>query len=62
MDTFTAVMMVEGQVDAEEHELIEAWQYLIDTGTVWQLQGSFGRKAMDLIDLGICYDPEPHAA
>jgi len=62
MDSFTAVMMIEGQVDAEEHEVLDAWQYLIDTGLVWQLQGSFGRKAMDLIDQGICYDPEPHAA
>jgi hypothetical protein len=35
-------------------ELIEAWQYLIETSLAWSLQGSFGRFARDLIDQGIC--------
>ncbi len=62
MDSFTAVMMIEGQVDAEEHEILDAWQYLIDTGLVWQLQGSFGRMARDLIEQGICYLPNSEEA
>ena len=39
---------------AEDDEEIEAWQYLIDTGMAWQLQGWFGRTAKRLIDEGYC--------
>jgi len=38
-----------------EEELNEAWQYLIDTGLCWKLQGWYGRCAQDLIDAGICH-------
>ena len=31
-----------------------AFQYLIDTGIVWGLQGWYGRTATDLINAGIC--------
>lgn len=55
MDTFTACMIVEGVEEAEEYEILEAWQYLIDTGVVWTLQGFYGRMARDLIERGICY-------
>ena len=55
MDTYTAVMICEGVEEPEsEEQAIEAWQYLIDTGIVWQLQGWFGRTATCLIDQGIC--------
>lgn len=56
MDTFTAISIIEGleEVDGEQ-EVIDAWQYLIDTGTVWSLQGYYGRTARALIDEGICY-------
>ena len=61
--TFTpcsATMIAEGTEDAESQEhLIAAWQYLIDTGIVWQLQGWFGRKARELIDAGECYLEQP---
>jgi hypothetical protein len=55
-DSFTAVGIAEGfiQVDSEE-QVVEAWQHLIDTGMVWQLQGFFGRTASRLIEDGICY-------
>ena len=53
--TFDAAMVAEGVEEVEtEEEFIEAYQYLIDTGVVWQLQGSFGRTAMALIDQGYC--------
>ena len=65
MDTFTATMIAEGNYDiAGEEEpvsydtVIEAWQHLIDTGVVWQLQGWFGRQAERLIDGGICHRKE----
>jgi hypothetical protein len=39
---------------ASEEEQISAWQYLIDTGLRWQLQGWFGRTASNLIEQGVC--------
>ena len=59
MDTFKATMLVEG-VDPQEYEgqIIDAWQHLIDTATVWQLQGWYGRTAMALIERGVCTAPD----
>ena len=37
---------------------IQAYQYLIDTGVVWQLQGMYGRTARGLIDSGYCFPPK----
>ena len=55
MDSYTAVGLAEGFIEAQsEDEVIQAWQYLIDTGMAWNLQGWFGRTARDLIDQGIC--------
>jgi hypothetical protein len=55
MDSFTACMICEGAIEADSYEHgIEAWQYLIDTGLCWQLQGFYGRTARDLIAEGIC--------
>jgi len=57
MNTFTAVGIAEGFVEADSQEqVIEAWQYLIDTGLAWQLQGWFGRTAAHLISEGVCTD------
>ncbi len=58
MDSYTAVMIAEGINEADEDTQKEAWQYLIDTGLVWQMQGWFGRQARDLIIAGICHLPE----
>ena len=35
-------------------ETIEFFQELINSGLVWQLQGSYGRTARALIDEGWC--------
>ena len=57
MDSFEAVMIAEeGDDDAEKQ--LEAWQYLIDTGLCWQLQGWFGRTAEGLIQQGKCSRPK----
>jgi hypothetical protein len=60
MDTFNAVGIAEGFIEAESQEqVVEAWQLLIDTGLVWKLQGWFGRTASQLIGQGICQEPDP---
>ena len=41
--------------NATQAEQIEAFQYLIDTGTIWKLQGWYGRTAMTLIEAGLCH-------
>lgn len=60
LDLYAAVAIAEGFDDQEhtEAETIEAWQYLIDCGAAWTLQGFFGRQAAALIDAGICSAPE----
>jgi len=54
LDTYTATGLAEGFIEGTEEEVLEAWQYLIDTGIVWTLQGWFGRTAQQLIDAGFC--------
>jgi hypothetical protein len=39
------------KTDSEE-KYVEAWQYLLDTGLVWSLQGWFGRTAVAMIEAG----------
>ena len=59
MNTFDAVGIAEGFIEAEsEEQVIEAWQLLIDTGLAWKLQGWFGRTASHLIGEGICQEPD----
>lgn len=45
-----------GLLDAEQ--MAELFQYLIDTGLAWRLQGSYGRTAQHLIDVGVCHYPK----
>ncbi len=54
----TAVGIIEGDVDADEETVIEAWQSLIDSGVAWNLQGFYGRTATALIESGTCRPAE----
>lgn len=61
MDSYTAVGLAEGFIEAEsEEQLTEAWQYLVDSGLAWSLQGSFGRTANNLIARGVINPPTLH--
>ena len=54
---YLATAYAEGFCEGEgatKEEQLEAWQYLIDTGMAWKLQGWFGRHATALIEAGYC--------
>ena len=53
MDHLNFIMAFEGsRLDREE--MIDGFQKMIDDGTVWKLQGSYGRMATRLIENGYC--------
>ncbi len=43
--------------ELSDQEVIEGFQGLINSGIAWQLQGSYGRTAMALIEAGECTFP-----
>jgi hypothetical protein len=58
MDQFNAVGIAEGFIEAEsEDQVLEAWQFLVNSGLAWQLQGFFGRTATQLIERGLITAP-----
>lgn len=54
LSSYDAIGIAEGFVECDsEEQYLEAWQYLVDTGLAWSLQGFFGRTARDLIEAGL---------
>lgn len=54
MNDYMATGLAEGFEEAEsEEQVVEAWQYLHDTGLAYRLQGWFGRTAQSLIEQGV---------
>ncbi len=55
---FDAIMIAEGaQEPTPDMSYIQAWQHLVDTGEVWELQGFFQRAAMRMIADGTIVPP-----
>ena len=65
MSTFKAVETIETAHDnnllvseadeiMETDDIIEAYQFLIDNGIIWVMEGTYGRMAEYLIDYGLC--------
>jgi hypothetical protein len=42
------------QGELDEAQVIELFQYLIDSETIWSLQENYGRVAKSLIEAGHC--------
>jgi len=57
MTPINAVLIAEGEIETDQETQIDAWQYLVDTGLAWSLQGWFGRMAQDLIDQDVITAP-----
>ncbi len=53
-----ALDLVEAIESSSTEDQIDAWQELVNTGLVWQLQGWYGRTAEQLITQGII-EPNP---
>ena len=55
-DLYRACGIVEGfEETSGDEETFAAWQWLIDTGHCWTLQGWYGRTAANLIQQGVCH-------
>ena len=50
---YNATMIAEGAMDeTSEMSYVQAWQHLVNTGVVWELQGFFGRAAHHMLSDG----------
>lgn len=56
MDQVDMIIAFEnGELDHDG--IVELFQQLINNGTVWNLQGTYGRTAMQLVREGYCHMP-----
>lgn len=52
-DTVGFIMAYEDG-ELEDDDVVAGFQHLINDGTAWSLQGSYGRMAVALIEAGLC--------
>lgn len=52
--TLTEICAFESGTMQEEEQVVDFFQRLIDSGLAWELQGTYGRTAVDLIKQGKC--------
>ena len=52
------IYYLEGEYGLSENQGKALWQYGVDTGQVWQLQGWYGRTASDMLNSGYLNYPE----
>ena len=48
--------------ELSDEQLIEGFQHMIDDGSVWNLQGHYGRTAAALIRAGHCTEQQAKCA
>ena len=53
MINLTSTIMAYEQGELDDDETLELFQYLVDTGLAWKLQGSYGRMAARLLREGL---------
>lgn len=53
MNDYLATITLENDEETDDLEQAIALQQLINSGTVWHLQGAYGRAAMDAIESGV---------
>ena len=49
----TSAIIAHETGELELDGVVELFQHLVDTGLAWQLQGSYGRTAVALIEAGL---------
>ena len=56
MDTVSQIMAYESG-EMEQAEMIAFFQFLLDSGMIYSLQGSYQRTAQQLLDAGLIEQP-----
>ena len=59
MDVLDQIIAYETD-ELDDTETIELFQFLVDSGMAWTLQGSYGRQAQALLDAGMIAEGNGH--
>lgn len=52
------IYYLEGDYGLTPEQEIQVWQYNVDNGMVWKLQGWYGRNASDMLNAGVLKYPK----
>jgi hypothetical protein len=52
MDIIEAIFIIEEDMEATGSQVLEAYQFLVDSGAIHHMQGSLQRTAHELIEAG----------